>query len=214
MKTTTGVIVAIALILVGLIGMVVTTSFQPSNGPGAPGCPSGVCGDGVSGSVDVPSTGAARGVDSMFIEQMIPHHDDAIAMAELALTRAEHPEIKQLAEDVIRTQTAENAHMRDWYGQWYGESVPTSGTGSYGMMGGGMMGGNFGDLKDLEAAEQFDKAFIEQMIPHHQMGIMMARMAGNATGRTEIQGLTDSIIRTQSDEIDRMQQWYQEWYGR
>ena len=207
----TGVVVAVALILVGLLGMAVTLSFQQSNGAGVADCPGGLCG-GNGGSV--PSSGAARGVDSMFIEQMIPHHDDAIAMAELALTRAKHPEIKQLAEDVIRTQSAENVQMRDWYEQWYGESVPANGSGSYGMMGGGMMGGSSGDLTALEDAEQFDKAFIEQMIPHHEMGIMMARMAGNSTGRTEIRGLTESIIRSQSDEIDRMQQWYQEWYGR
>lgn len=213
MKTTTGVVIAVVLILVGLVGMAATLSFQQPNGAGVArfeGRPSGLCGDGGT----VPSSGAARGVDSMFIEQMIPHHDDAIAMAELALTRAEHPEIKQLAEDVIRTQSAENAQMRDWYEQWFGESVPANGSGSYGMMGGGMMGGSSGDLTALESAEQFDKAFIEQMIPHHEMGIMMARMAGNSTSRTEIEGLTGSIIRSQSDEVDRMQQWYQEWYGR
>ncbi|TDB38310.1 MAG: DUF305 domain-containing protein [Actinobacteria bacterium] len=176
--------------------MVVTASFQPSGG-------------GPIGSPCAPSQGEARGVDSMFIEQMIPHHDDAIAMAELALTRAEHPEIKQLAEDVIRTQSAENAQMRDWYDEWFGESVPAYGSGSSGMM-----GGRFGDLTALRDADQFDRAFIEQMIPHHQMGIMMARMAGDSTSRLEIRGLTDGIIRTQSEEIDRMQQWYQEWYGR
>lgn len=199
--------------------MVATVAFQPSGGIGSADCPSGLCGDGPIGSPRAPLQGEARGVDSMFIEQMIPHHDDAIAMAELALTRAEHPEIKQLAEDVIRTQSAENAQMRDWYEEWYGQSVPANGSGSYGMMGrGGMMGGgmmgNFGDLTALEDAVQFDQAFIEQMIPHHQMGIMMARMVDNGSSRPEIQGLARDIIRTQSEEIDRMQQWYQEWYGR
>jgi uncharacterized protein (DUF305 family) len=114
-----------------------------------------------------PSGGAMMGnMDSMFIEQMIPHHDDAIAMAELALTKAEHPEIKRLAEDIKRNQTAENAQMRAWYRTWFGTEVPDS-AGSSGMMG-GMMGGGIGDLKDLETAESFDKAFIEAMIPHHR----------------------------------------------
>lgn len=212
MRITAGLVVALALILVGGLGMVVTASSQQSGSIGVADCPSGLCGGSI-GSPRAPSQGEARGVDSMFIEEMIPHHDDAIAMAELALTRAEHPEIKQLAEDVIRTQTAENAQMRDWYEEWYGESVPANSSGSSGMMGGGMMG-DFGDLAALEDAAKFDQAFIEQMIPHHQMGIMMSRMAGDSTSRPEIQGLTDSIIRTQSEEIDRMQQWYQEWYGR
>jgi uncharacterized protein (DUF305 family) len=148
----------------------------------------------------------------MFIEQMIPHHDDAIAMAELASTSTEHPELRRLADDIVRTQTAENAQMRAWYRDWFGADVP-AGSGAFGMMGGGMMGGD-ADLDALEQAADFDRAFIEQMIPHHQMGIMMARMAGDATSRPEIRELTDSIIRGQSEEIEQMRTWYREWYGR
>ena len=32
------------------------------------------------------------------------------------------------------------------------------------------------DMTDLENTSDFDKAFIEQMIPHHQLAIMMAQM--------------------------------------
>ena len=53
--------------------------------------------------------------DRMFIEQMIPHHQDAIDMANLALVRAEHPEIRQLAENIIRDQSREISRMRSWY---------------------------------------------------------------------------------------------------
>ena len=66
----------------------------------------------------------------------------------------------------------------------------------------------------MSRASGVDAMFIEQMIPHHEMGIMMSRMAGNATGRDEIRELTDAIIRGQSDEIEKMRTWYQEWYGR
>lgn len=185
-------IVAAGLILVGLIGIIATTAFLQ------PVVPAGT----------IP----ASGMDAMFIEQMIPHHDDAIAMAELALTRAEHPEIRQLAADIKRTQTAENAQMRTWYREWFGASVPDVG-GSSSMMG-GMMGSGAISMADLEVAEPFDKAFIEAMIPHHQTAIMMSRMAGGASGRPEMRGLTSSIIGAQSTEIDKMQTWYDEWYGR
>lgn len=173
---------------------------------------------GVAAAVVYTQPGASRGplmrgnMDAMFIEEMIPHHEDAIEMAELALRRAEHPEIKQLARDVIETQSAEIDQMRDWYTEWFDADVPDFG-GSPGMMGGGMMGGDV-DLEDLEAAEEFDKAFIEAMVPHHQMGIMMSQMAGSATGRSELRGLTDAIIEGQSAEIRKMQDWYEEWYGR
>ncbi len=157
-------------------------------------------------------TGMTRDMDAMFIEEMIPHHDDAIAMAELAVTRAEHPEVRRLAESIKRTQTAENEQMRRWYREWYGIEVPTTRTGRRGMMG-GMMGGQAG-LERLEAAAEFDKVFIEEMVPHHRMGVMMAGMAGSATLRPEIRDLTASIIESQSAEIDQMLAWYRAWYGR
>jgi uncharacterized protein (DUF305 family) len=155
----------------------------------------------------------AGNMDAMFIEQMVPHHDDAIAMADLALTRAEHPELKRLAADIKRTQTAENAQMRGWYRDWFGADVPDVPGGSFGMMGGGMMGGVV-DVDELKDAKPFDKAFIEQMIPHHQMAIMMSQMAGGFSARPEMRGLTQSIISAQSREIRQMQEWYRRWYGR
>ncbi len=172
---------------------------------------------------DVPA-GVTTTVERHFIEQMIPHHEDAVAMAELALTRAQHPEIKQLAENIIRTQTQEIQQMEAWYQSWYGEDPPEYGTdertwGRGGMMGGGMMGGGMmgggmmgTDLDALEAAPDFDKEFIEQMIPHHQMGVMMARMVDARTDRPEIEQLADAIVKTQSAEIDQMRDWYRAWY--
>lgn len=77
-----------------------------------------------------------------------------------------------------------------------------------------MMGGGAVNLEGLEAADEFDKAFIEGMISHHQMGIMMSRMAGIATGRSELRGLTQSIIEAQGTEVVQMQEWYDGWYGR
>lgn len=160
--------------------------------------------------------------DRVFIEQMIPHHQDAIDMGNLALVRAEHPEIRQLSENVIRDQGREISQMRDWYKAWYGTDVPKyedamtgggmnrrgSGTG---MMGGGM-GGSMTDLVQLGNATRFDKEFIEQMVPHHQMAIMMAQMTLNSDHK-EMRELGSSIIRSQSAEVDQMREWYHTWYG-
>ena len=59
-------------------------------------------------------SGMMGDIDRHFIEQMIPHHEDAVAMAELALTRAEHPELRGLAETIIRDQTREIDQMETW----------------------------------------------------------------------------------------------------
>src|SRR3989344_684731 len=63
-------------------------------------------------------------IDSHFFEQMIPHHEDAIIMANLAFTRAEHSEIKTLAAGIIRAQSEEIDRMKGWYKSWFGKEVP------------------------------------------------------------------------------------------
>ena len=56
--------------------------------------------------------------DRAFIEQMIPHHQGAIDMAELALENAFHQEIKDLANDIIEAQKSEINTMRQWQTSW------------------------------------------------------------------------------------------------
>jgi uncharacterized protein (DUF305 family) len=168
---------------------------------------------------------AVRQVDQRFIVMMIPHHDGAIAMAELALTRAKRPEIRTLAEQIKASQTAENAQMRSWYRQWYGSDVPAWTAGGMGMgsgmrmgMGSGMgmgwgMPGMATSLEALKLAPDFDRAFIEQMIPHHRMGVMMASHAQWNTQRSELRTLQAAMVKEQSEEIGQMETWYRQWYG-
>lgn len=157
-------------------------------------------------------------ISQHFIEQMIPHHEDAIAMAEIALVKGEHVEIKQLAANIKKSQGEENEKMRAWYKSWYGADVPEtdlfgmnmSGRGGM-MMHGGMMG-DATDLSRLETARPFDKEFIEQMIPHHQMAIMMASMVQRGSTKPEIIQLAKDIISAQTKEINDMRSWYESWY--
>jgi uncharacterized protein (DUF305 family) len=175
-----------------------------------------------------PQPGAGMGwspmglqqVDQRFIVMMIPHHDGAIAMAELALTRSKRPEIRALAEQIKASQTAENAQMRAWYRQWFGSDVPVGRVGGPGRgmgpgMGMGMGGGMVGmetSLEALRTAPDFDRAFIEQMIPHHRMGVMMASHAQWNTQRSELRTLQAAMVKAQSEEIAQMETWYRQWY--
>jgi uncharacterized protein (DUF305 family) len=167
--------------------------------------------------------------DQHFIVMMIPHHDGAIAMADLALSRAQRAEIKELAKSIKASQTSENTQMRTWYRQWYGKAVPSWGPGTgwgwqggMGMGMGGGMGGRMGlgmgmgggtNLSALSAAPDFDRAFIEQMIPHHQMGVMMATMAQTNSQHPQLRAMQQAMVKAQSREIEQMSQWYRSWYG-
>lgn len=163
------------------------------------------------------NAGMMNNIDEHFIEQMIPHHDSAIAMAEIALTKATHPEIKTLAGAIIEAQSREIKDMQSWYKAWFGRDVKNGDT--YSMMGGMMSQGGMhmvgrqeNDTKILEDAVDFDKTFIENMIPHHQLAVMMAQMLKAGTNRTEMLTLANNIIESQSKEIEQMQGWYKSWY--
>ena len=156
-------------------------------------------------------------LDKHFIEQMIPHHEGAVSMAKIALVKSKRPEIKNLANAIITGQTKEIGDMTLWYKNWFGKDVPKGNTG---MMGGGMMSGSgmhMGgkeDMASLENAVDFDKAFLEAMIPHHQLALMMVQMLESGTNRPEMIELSKNITVSQSKEIEDMQGWYQEWYGK
>lgn len=155
-------------------------------------------------------------MDKHFIEMMIPHHQDAVEMANLALQKAKNPEIKKLAAAIKTDQTKEIEQMKAWYKQWYGTEVSaTSMTGmgmrhgrGQGPMHSGMMAMNM-NLESLKNASDFDKEFIRQMIPHHQMAVMMSQMALNRATHSQIRDLAQAIIKSQTAEIQQMQQWYQ-----
>jgi len=188
-----GVLIGYLLLPGGRIGSMMYGSYSPS------GSQSG--------------TGMSAGVDRHFIEQMIPHHEGAIAMARIALERSSRPEIRQLAENIIDSQSREIEQMRAWYLGWYGSEVPQDDLSLGGMMmGDGMHGGTDQDTSALSAATDVDREFLAQMIPHHQMAVMMARMLDAGTSRPEMKEFAASISNDQSSEIRQMQSWYDAWY--
>lgn len=159
----------------------------------------------------------ANVLDVHFIEQMIPHHEDAITMAVMAMKKSKRTEIKQLAQNIIDSQSMEIDQMKAWYKMWFGKNVSQD---LNVMMGHGMshsgglhmgMMGNQTDIERLSNAEDFDREFLEEMIPHHQMAVMMATMLKNGTGRSEMKQLAQNIIQAQSEEISQMRTWLREW---
>jgi uncharacterized protein (DUF305 family) len=82
-------------------------------------------------------------------------------------------------------------------------------------MGMGMVGGMPGmatSLDALKTAVDVDRAFIEQMIPHHRMGVMMASHAQWHSQHRELRDLQAEMVRVQSREIAQMEEWYRLWF--
>jgi uncharacterized protein (DUF305 family) len=59
--------------------------------------------------------------DLRYIDRMIRHHQNAVTMSEDAVKKAQHPELKQFAQNIINTQSKEITQMETWRKQWYGK---------------------------------------------------------------------------------------------
>ena len=143
-----------------------------------------------------------------FMQDMIIHHQSAIAMAKLVPTHTKRAELITLSQNIITAQTREITNMTTWLAQWYHEEPLTDSMSVPGMS--TMMG----DMNSLEHAKdaEFDHHFLMMMIAHHQQAVNMAHLIPSKTQRPELVQLGQNIVQTQSAEIQQMQGWQQQWF--
>jgi uncharacterized protein (DUF305 family) len=146
--------------------------------------------------------------DERFIDAMVPHHQAAVEMANVALENAEHREIRTLAEDIVTAQEAEIERLKLIKKEEFGTSeVPT------GMSAGEMEAmGMTMEPQELATQKPFDKAFIDNMIPHHESAIGMANVALENSDNPDIREIARAIVEAQEKEIAQMEGWREEWY--
>ncbi len=169
----------------------------------------GACGGEESNPAVGSGSGSGASTDLAFSTQMAEHHESAIEMAELAPERADHPEIEALAEDIVTSQEREVGVLEQASERLEGEGAEAGDLGLSEDMSG--MGH---DAAELEDAKPFDRAFIDAMIPHHQGAIRMARVQLDKGADGELKTLAQDIIKAQSREIEQMNEWRKEWYGK
>ena len=168
------------------------------------------------GSMGMGSKGMAKQMvmengkysDKAFIDAMVPHHQGAIAMAEVALKNAEHEEIKELSRNIISSQQAEIEELKSIKQEEFGTSNVPMEMSMEQMRGMGMMM----DPQSLAKENHFDEAFIDTMIPHHQSAIEMAKVANEKSKIPEIKELAQNIVSAQKREIQQMKRWREQWY--
>ena len=147
--------------------------------------------------------------DRAFIDAMVPHHQGAIAMAEVALKNAEHEEIKELSRNIVSTQQSEIEELKSIKKEEFGTPNVPMEMSPQQMRGMGVMM----DPQRLSKREPFDKAFIDAMIPHHQSAIYMSQLAQEESKIPEIKELAENIVDAQKREIEQMMQWRKQWYS-
>lgn len=147
--------------------------------------------------------------DVMFAQMMIPHHEQAVEMANLAATRALDPTIVSLAAQIKAAQGPEIELMVSWLDEWgfprMAANQAMSAHGGHGMA--GMLTSE--QLKELAASTgaNFDRLFAQAMIEHHEGAISMARDVLSSGSDPRVASLAKQIIETQQSEIIQLQEF-------
>ena len=158
-----------------------------------------------SAVAETPAGPSFNTADVQFANGMIPHHAQAVEMAELALTRATSPKVKEIAEQVKTGQGAEIETLTGLLTGW-GETVPSAD--DSGSMDGmdheaaghsGMM--TDGDMGDLEG----DQVWVDLMITHHEGAVEMSEAEVQAGSSPQAKQLAQTIADTQTQEITELQ---------
>ena len=146
------------------------------------------------------ASGELSSDDIMFLQMMIPHHQQAIDISDLALTISADPELLALAKDIRDEQAAEIVTMKAWLDAAGADLDPGHSMG-HGM--GGMLSDS--ELTALKSAtgKSFDLLWLKGMTGHHDGAIDMATMIENAKN-AEIKSFGEGIVASQSAQNKAM----------
>ncbi|MSX52416.1 MAG: DUF305 domain-containing protein [Actinobacteria bacterium] len=134
----------------------------------------------------------------MFAQSMIPHHQQAIDMSNMAVKNSSSPEVKKLAKGIIAAQGKEIAQLKYWL-----TASKSSMTMGHDMGMGGMLTKNeLAALKKLKGGK-IDTAFLQAMIAHHEGALEMVAML-NGSKNSEAKKIATDILKGQSAEINLM----------
>lgn len=146
----------------------------------------------------------ANSADEMFATMMIPHHEQAVEMSDMLLSKSDvSPEVAELAQQVKDAQAPEIELMRGWLEDWGVEESDDMGGMDHGD---GMMSDD--DMAALESADgaEASRLWLEQMILHHEGAIEMAEEELANGSDPEALKLAQAVVDSQSAEIDTMKQ--------
>jgi uncharacterized protein (DUF305 family) len=161
-----------------------------------------------TGSTDTNVTDSERGfndADIMFAQMMIPHHEQAIELADMALdpTLMASEQVKALASQIKSAQDPEIDLMAQWLDEWEQPLMDMSVDHSMTME--GMLSvDELGAIGQMNG-EEFDQAWIGAMIAHHKGAIEMADTVKAEGESALVQELADAIIQAQKSEIDTLE---------
>ena len=213
-KVFIGVVGAALLLLILFSAFAAGTAWPPQVAHGEARNPNPAMGaHPMMGGSSAGSPNEDEPFDRQFIDRMIPHHAMAIYSAQHMISGSPRPEMRELADDIVESQTEQIDQMRAWREEWYGDPGPEYAYGDDGGWSDGMgwddngMMGRDGGMMNGDAA---DAMFLRMMIPHHEQAIQVSREARGEAEHPEIRRLAEQIITEQSAEIELMRGYLRE----
>jgi uncharacterized protein (DUF305 family) len=161
----------------------------------------GMNNNGMGGHMSNHSTSTSNytGADIMFLQMMIPHHQQAVDISNLAMKTSKDSELLALAKKIAADQTSEIAMMKAW--------LKDAGAGT--DMGHSMegMGGMLNDAElsalNAETGTKFDLLWLKGMTGHHDGAIHMTTMIRDASN-PDIKSFGEKVVADQSAQIEQM----------
>jgi uncharacterized protein (DUF305 family) len=193
MDKKTGILGGIIIVLAGLvIAMTVSSSSNDEM--------SGMHHSTMMGSDENKGSSNLTGADIMFLQMMIPHHQQAVDISNLALTKSKDAELLALATAIRDGQADEIIQMKQW--------LSDAGTGTdMGHSMGDSIGGMLTDseLAALKSAtgSTFDRLWLQGMTGHHDGAIHMTQMIEDASNPT-IKKFGQDIVSAQTAQLEQM----------
>ncbi|WP_430331658.1 DUF305 domain-containing protein [Rhodococcus sp. ACT016] len=202
------------------------------------GCANNESNDNTSTGTAVTTTAGASGTeqggahneaDVAYVQMMIPHHEQAIEMAQLVPSRSSNPDVVALAAQIEKAQAPEIEQMEGWLKAWgvpepsettaggmdhgqmdHGSPMTSMPMGTPGMP--GMEGSGHGMMtaEQMQALEnatgpEFDRMWIEMMIEHHQGAVASSEQILNTGESDQVRQLAQQIVSSQQAEIAQME---------
>jgi uncharacterized protein (DUF305 family) len=152
-----------------------------------------------AGLVPAASADSRERFEVRFLTNMIDHHQEAIDMASLCEGRTVHSELAALCDAMILSQTAEIATMQGMLQTWYGIDY--------------MPAHSDHDRLAALTGEEFEEAFLNQMIRHHTRAVRSTRQCVARAIHPQLITLCVSIAQEQTGEIGQMKSWLCLWYS-
>lgn len=173
------------------------------------------CGDDDEGGASSAGN-ETQAMDKAFLTGMLHHHMSAIEMAQIAQDRGQDPFVTGLADDIVATQESEIGQMEKIYERLFGGELKPDPKAHDGL---GLTAEEAGMTHtpqtnvELKAANPFDRAFVDEMEPHHTGAVRMAQVVVKSTEDAEVRKLAEGIISTQEREIREMNSFRTQKYG-